>query len=192
MNKTRSLPETAPGLFSSLVKMFTPNELSNIEKNYEEVVSRGGAEEFPILREVDASFNPRPARIAAIVLADARPKDPARAILLGFWSCLITEGVVSTLESVVPEGLYSSLLRINPSDYKANGDIDEVIVALAVRLDQVRHLHMTALSPTHKSAILQDAEDMALLLVSSHPELPLLQRLTHAIHQQRRILGERE
>ena len=191
MDKKQSLRATAPGLFSSLMKTLSPEDLTHIEKCYEEVLSRGGADEFPIVREVDASFNPRPARIATIVLTNTKPTHLLRAIELGLWSCLIRDSGVSTLLLEAPEDIVRALHRIHFIESNVDSDIDEVIVALAVHLDQVRHLHMTNLSPEDKSSLLFRAEKLVTALLPSHVELPILKKVSHAIQQQRRILEDR-
>lgn len=190
MNKSLSLREAAPGLYSSLKKILLPEDLASIEKSYTEVATRGGIEESPVIREVDASFNPRPARIATLVLTDAKPTNLTKAILLALWSSLILDAATDPQWSQVPEDLTSALDRISSINGTSLEDIDEVVVAVALRLDQVRHLHMTTLNINEKMSFLESVEALVTNLLLSHSELPILKKLSHAIHQQRRIVGE--
>ena len=113
------LSKDSPSLYSHLRRHFSPAELELGESIYSLCFNHSGPEFPEVSREPGMSFNPRPARVAEIILKEAGIKD----IKLAY----------SAMLSLVPENKrtdFQGIFQTSPA------------VDLAIALDDLRHFHM--------------------------------------------------
>ena len=118
MGHTGDLKTDSPALFGELKRRFSIEEASRASVEYATCASKGGLNEGLIVRDPEVSFNPRPARICLILLKEVKE---------------VSIGEI--LEVLQVETLQQPALTTVPS------------VKLALIIDELRHLHMTKLSP---------------------------------------------
>jgi hypothetical protein len=138
------LENEAPGIFGIFGRLFDDMTVSHLSKAYEVTVAHGGAIEHPVLREEDASFNPRPTRIAQIIWTETRCTDPL-AYALALLSCCHPEEQAS-LSALFPDEIRQCFPIWQQMVMPAT-DAPLLVhdIALAQLLDKARHLHMTDL-----------------------------------------------
>lgn len=152
--------QTAPGFAATVRRAFPPDAALAIAGVYAEVVARGGLESPTIHRPEGASFNPRPARICQILLAEGGVTSPD-TVCAALWA---TIGEVAECQ-------------LNPA---------WPTIEAALALDEVRHLHMTAPDGAHRPAALARAERLC-RDGAVYPRLVTL--LAHATARYERSVG---
>ncbi len=124
------LEQEAPGLFGSLKRSCScPEELALLCDSYELSVKHRGKEEVGFTRKEGVSYNPRPARIGAILIKHY-PTNSLSAIQRGILACA----------SELPQRYQRSVISIlNPSPACSE---EELAIAATLCLDDLRHLHL--------------------------------------------------
>ena len=158
------LEKTAPGLAGALRRAFPPAAALEVAATYAEVLERSGLESPSIDRPEGASFNPRPARICQILMTDGGGSTPEE-LQLAVRLSIPRRGDPPQLPPPP-----------NPSDR----------VALALAIDDVRHLHMTDPAERDHHAVLAAAR--ALVGLSTAPQR-LKVVLEHAVRRYARLSG---
>lgn len=196
------LATSSPGLLATLQRVFSAEEVSLLSEDYGLVVNAGGLSEDPVIREEGVSYNPRPARIATIVLAET-PHPELHAIRLALWSTIGASRMSDAPECIAADlRMVRSILeessKLVSQETREGGSLIEVNtssvveVLLAVQLDTVRHLHMTTLSPEARERVVETSEAMVRkveqIVASVTVVQTLIKKLQHSISQQRRIL----
>lgn len=124
-------------------------EAVDFDAVFELALTLGGRLERDYAREDGASFNPRPARVAQILLEDCR-EVVTPVVLAAAMLCSVDERSAS---EVLAQGkaLASPVKKLikeakTPLERLAGASISEeaVCVALAVALDRARHVHLIA------------------------------------------------
>lgn len=206
MTKFAPLDVEAPGLLATLRRAFDAHVVTLIANDYRVVCAAAGRVEAPVVRDDGASYNPRPARIAAIILAEGPPYD-SQAVRLALWSTVPMAhreqhyGDLPSDSKQEIQALWSLLVELEGAEAATAENVvsklasnTRVIEALlAVQLDTVRHLHMTNLPVSMKQAALSTAEGILQSLCGRMPDASssiqsLLKKLQHATSQQTRIL----
>jgi hypothetical protein len=152
-------------------------ERAIIASDYAKVVGLGGNVEERLTREPEASFNPRPARVALLVMEEGS-ENHSLAIRAALWACSPGNPEDPAVQRVV--------------DDVRHGRFHERVaatIAAALLLDRVRHLHMTELEESEKAEYLAHVGSSPCLEKSSAAAERLKQKLAHAISLQRRRLG---
>jgi hypothetical protein len=139
------LSEQAPGILGIFGRLFDTPTIHYLTRVYETALAHGGAIEHPVLREDDASFNPRPARIAQIIWTETRCQE-ALPYALAFLSCCHPEEQAGLSKEFPTE--VAQCFPIWQQMAMPDIDTPQLVhdIALAQMLDKARHLHMTDLS----------------------------------------------
>lgn len=116
---TGKLEADSPALWSHFRREFTPEECEKLSEAYENSAALGGLCEGRVKRAEGVRFNPRPARIARILITEAKEKS--------------FEVFIDALSATAPE---------------VNTEKLPIQIRLALALDTLRHLHMTDLDDT--------------------------------------------
>ena len=158
------LESTAPGLAGAVRRTFSPEAALTIAATYAEVIERSGLETPAIRRPEGTSFNPRPARICQILLTEGGGASP--------------EELQQAVRRSLPHG-------DTPPNYEPYDPHDRVALALA--LDDVRHLHMTDEARCDRRAMLAHARA---LCSAGSPTERLTVLVHHAVQRYVRSHGE--
>ena len=151
----------SPSAYALINRTLKPLEIPLIIECYELCTRNGGATEWPVMREPGASFNSRPARILEILLGTVR--DPSATLLAGALISLVIDSP-SFFEKEGTPGL--ALARESHTLTKESSP-EAHSIALARLVDDLRHLHMTVLSPSERATILTHAVEVAALSAPS-------------------------
>jgi len=176
-----------PGVYASLSRMLTEVDLQVISSDYARAAEHGGNHETALTREEGVSFNPRLARVLSILLLDGDVREVSY-LRASLFAALHhgTEVVVS----LTPEELRVAVAECRNLD---STDERALAVQAAIRLDLVRHFHMTAHSREEKLSLLATSKNVPLLHTASRVPDMLKQKLSHAILlQERRLRQEGE
>ena len=173
----------SPGLYSSLKRVLLEQELAEFSRVFSLVVALGASDEGKVHRKEGASYNPRPSRIVTIIAGD-RTACNIKIFLTALWSC------VQEISEDVPREFRDTVGRIRtgldePGKIQS---VDEATVALALTLDQIRHLHMEQRSEIEKKTVLLRAETLRQQLQELVGENHLIDKLAYSTEQQSRML----
>lgn len=132
----------APALFAILQKIFRPDEIKLIEAAYSFSCNHGGLNEGELNRTVGANFNPRPARIAQILISETKITN-SHDIIVAILACMNSSPPITfpqfLIEFAEDSENTQALLNTNNPKFE-NFNITNI--ALAIKLDDIRHLHM--------------------------------------------------
>lgn len=151
MDSIASYSKHLSGTLNSLV---SAEDFETLEQAFIYAMRNGGGEEYGFLRQPGVSFNPRPARVALILIGDVGICDAevlAAAIIATTGERLegFADGEDSTRDSVKSLARLALLpvseLESLQTEHKHSG----ALIALALWLDRARHLHQ-ATSPEVK------------------------------------------
>ncbi len=139
------LSKDAPG-FSELIKGLLPADWSRLEAIYLLSSSHGGLEEAELTRPEGASFNPRPARIAQILISEVKELDP---ITLG-GALLVNCPHIDRITDCTYER--ESILAMQARNAYAPYNLPRPAerIYLAYHLDILRHLHISKIEDSSR------------------------------------------
>lgn len=172
----------SPALGVLLSRAFGEGCIDVISGDYERSAARGGNQELNGLqREQGVSFRPRIARIVTILLQDFSSRD-----LPTIRAAVLATGNIEP-EDAVDEGRLAVLVRAsNPASVRSVDADESKAIAVALALDEVRHLHLTALQAAQRAVRLAEAQALASRLAGTPSIVPLCKKLEHAIAMQQR------
>ena len=134
-----SLKAASPALQGELELHYGTSEVAMLSQVFEVACENGALFENGVRRAEGASFNPRPARIAQIILANTKgwtAETLASAILCCCKRDALTAFNTFSQQTIkICENFFSGHPESHPQS---------AIIALALSLDELRHLHMTA------------------------------------------------
>lgn len=140
------LDKDSPGLAQNLKRYLKEGEADRVRLAYHIASRHGALQETGVVRQPEASYNPRPARVAQILMTELRSFD-AEILCCAILGCAKIEEAfnlpeeLSTLQEPVNE--LREVLSIN--NLEASTSMVEGSL-YAIILDEVRHLHMTDFS----------------------------------------------
>jgi hypothetical protein len=173
----------APGFSALLRELLPPHLVTELANQYEQIHALTGHIEAYIEREEGASFNPRPARVARIVIEDGGLSDFV-TVSIALWA---GSSALPVIDPLPQGGLVEALRKIqDPVLETAELTIELFTVALAVLLDDVRHLHMSKRTVDLAKDLLTRAEATAESASTVNLKSPIVKKLSHAIAMQRR------
>ncbi len=170
--------------FAALLREVLPAHLvGDIAVHYKQIRALNGHVEAYIERKPDDSFNPRPARVARILIEECRVCDFI-TVSIALWAGSSALPVADSAEDLA---LGEALQKIRSPDLKlAEMNLELVAVALSVLLDDVRHLHMSNLSTNRAKELLTRAEVAAESATNLDVSAVIIKKLQHAVGMQRR------
>jgi hypothetical protein len=130
------LAQDSPALWGTVNGWLSAAELERLGTLYRVIMSEGGLDTPGIIREVGVSFNPRPARVAGIVVTDAGLRTGS-AIGAVFELCRAPSNDEKSEHTQPVRGLLRGERCNDPA---------AIAIAAAFALDDLRHLHMTDLT----------------------------------------------
>jgi hypothetical protein len=192
-NLSGALAEDALGLWTTLQKLYSSRELTYVSRWYTSAWEESACEEPMVVRTPGASFNPRPARLARLLLEAGPP--PSKELLAG--ACLL----VSRMENTrLPSELRPTIEAVR--NFRASGQLPELdvpgarsdatLLAFVMVLDDVRHTHMLQDGPTKLSWWKTVAPLAESLMSSSELTEKHRQQLATALRLQQRNMRSTE
>jgi len=179
------IEKDAPGFLATLRKLLPASSIAILTDDFQQVCALGGADESEIQRAKDASFNPRPARVAMISIGDGH-LTALPQIRLALWSCVPTPGTERLPDDLELQQKIASV-RIGVLESRVADPVVATVI-LANRLDRLRHIHMTAAAHDEIVALADGTEEtLAVCSVVPVSEC-LLRKVEHCIALQRRRL----
>ena len=169
-----------PGLFAKLSRTLDPCTLQQLSKDYQQAGAVGGNLEVGIVREEGVSFNPRIARIVSIVLQDGGCNEPITLRAAIYATIPAMPDILGDDDGAI-KGLINEL-RKDLVDATMDGRAR--ILALAIELDSIRHLHMSALSLIEKREVLEYAARLAEYGAQAVLSAKLSKKLAHGVSMQ--------
>lgn len=133
----------APKLFRELQRRLAGQSLIEIEQLYKKLGELGCLNDQPIKREKGVSFNPRPARICQILISEVH-EDKFNMFAAAHLMCAnpdITIEGYKDAQLIVDQA--RSLLTIQSPSLMREFSMLSERIALAWRLDELRHIHMS-------------------------------------------------
>jgi hypothetical protein len=142
----------SPALAASLSAFFNGAELEFLFASYRLACEVSALNEDRVIRENGAAFNPRPARIAAILIKEGKIRD-ANTIAAAFLAC----GEPSKISGLQIADHILSLSKqaqhiIKNGAAVHNTSAEALTIAYAIILDGIRHLHMTNMTHAEQLA----------------------------------------
>ena len=125
---------------------FNKIHAEDIFKGYQSALEQGSGEDVSVRREPEASFNPRPSRIANILIELAMIKDP-KIIIAGFYCCgarscpLEIQSIFQDTQQALSNLTLPNLEQSRP-------------IMGAIILDTLRHMHMSSRTREEKESYL--------------------------------------
>ena len=171
------MEKLAPALYNHFSRSFTSDQLQTISSLFGLVVEQQGLEDPRIIRPEGASFNPRPARICQIIIAEYGASDSENSIprsdrakpsYLLFLAALLSQlsrqqrDLLPELANV-PSSVWitaSEASKLIKSEVAAADNHDSEIIYLSDRLDWLRHLHMSNLDLKQQAKFIQDLDNV--------------------------------
>lgn len=141
-----SLKNSSPKLYSSLKRVYQQSDLHFVEEIYHKACLQDALLEENLTREDGVSYNPRPARIALILISEAKLLDPSTiaASILSCCSPAVLDVHFSEYQSVRNQALQAHFLL--KEGFCETYPAEPHLISLALTLDKIRHLHMTSLN----------------------------------------------
>ena len=135
------IKQHSQSLDALLAKNFKQNDYKSLQDTFDFVIKNGGLEEIDFTREEGQSFNPRPARIAQIMIKDC--------------SILSVEAIeaslLASIENSRSEISSQAIKIINSIHIEEKINQFSKALSLALILDRARHLHLSCLLYTSPS-----------------------------------------
>lgn len=181
---TGELSTDSPALFAKLAPLLSQDALAQISQRYRALTEAFGFESAIVPRQEGVNFNPRPCRVLAILLEGRSALSVEEVFIC--WECCFADTVrPAASEPRRSELSEALLLRQKLRDGRLNELPSSLIqLALAVLLDDVRHLHVSTLPVVEQKMRLTQAEQAARSVKPSAPVHRLLAKLIHAIELQ--------
>lgn len=188
VTRNGTLSSDSPALFAKFKRIFKAEEIAKLEVCYKAAVRLGALEESPVKREKDASYNPKPARVCQILMQVNSSLEALEAAMLMCASPTkidLTPGELSDATSLAKHALKEFPSAYHRQDPRIEG------LFLALKLDALRHLHMTSFTNEKIRALLVEIQK-AILPNISHPEnIKLKELLSSTVKKiERRILRD--
>lgn len=195
----QTVKKLSPHLHSVIQRVFrdAPHAHALLEVSFAHAVEKGGLTELDFTREEGVSFNPRPARVALILLSNAQVTDP-EVIAAGMLASSDPLDDLKHLE-VAERARVLAHAALEPPEVIASIDpairFEVAIVALALWLDRVRHLHQSPDATIRWNEMLERTDCyITLAAQTSEPLHTLLlawrERAAHGRDRQRSLLVE--
>lgn len=138
------LLEDAPGLHRLLTRKLTAVDQRHLECAYQAAVLIGAGEDAGLRRTEGASFNPKPARLCQLLLVELAIIDPVPLSAAFFCAAPVQESTMSKGQFEEEIKLARQALVFPNLDAVALEETYVQELALALRLDLIRHVHMVA------------------------------------------------
>lgn len=133
-NKLKNIYKYSQNLFHTLRNTLGDDISHELDRSFLSAINNGGLEELDFKRPEGQSYNPRPARIAIILITETLKRDDA--ILLAAFSA----SVFDTSNSIAATALEicgdSHTINYHPTS-------EAKFLALALHLDRARHFHLS-------------------------------------------------
>jgi len=148
MSSPPSLVKDSPGVSGDLQKLF-PADFERLDDIYRYAADRGSVAEGAVKRSEGVSFNPRPARVASILVKTSRTID---SLTIGAAFLICCERTVLEDSKGWQE---EKILALEALSSPGNSE-KASLLSLAHALDTVRHLHMTTYSREERMRVAQE------------------------------------
>lgn len=179
------LKTDALGLYVTLCQVFTKSEVTELEEIYQRAWTAGAGEEAPVRREPGVSYNPKPARLAAILLKEVKPiafSEVASAFWMAREPLDTATQSASSRSGQLSQCCYESqaAMAFNQLTEDAEGSPSIYKLQGALLLDKLRHLHMSEISREQIQVII-NLTQRYLSRIASTPQLARIATLiSHA------------
>lgn len=149
----------APGLLKTLQGMMREDVLERLGELFTVCLTANEQVEAPLKRIPEANFNPRPARLAHILIKELKEQSP-QVIGAAFLVCSTERQITNLPSNFVSQHAQAvrlALLALDPHNFR--NDPASERLALALRIDTLRHIHMQNTSMQEKKKLLAEFED---------------------------------
>lgn len=141
-NMLKIIKKFSPNLHLTIERILSLDEVALLDNAFSLAISHEGLKEIDFQREEGVSYNPRPARVALILINNAKVTD--NKIIATSFLANIEAAVLKNLvsENIPSEYFQNALLAKNP--FLLQNENKEIkLISLALRLDRVRHHHLS-------------------------------------------------
>ena len=157
---TGELKHDSPGLLGLVRQFLREDEVKQLAEVYCEACRCGALNESSVVRQPGISYNPRPARICQILINECSEKG-LRVLGAAMYACAARNGESGS--AFVEEWQIASRVRMEISNYRDGHRFEltevEEAIFLAVKLDELRHMHMTPLPEEHKRDVYRQVKE---------------------------------
>jgi hypothetical protein len=178
---TGNLAGDSPSLYSNLNRYLKEDEVLKITLAYALAAKHGALNETGVVRLPDASFNPRPARVAQILMTELRDFT-AETLCCAILGCARIEEIL-----VLPEDLRyleEQLTELkealkSPNESPSTAPCEASLYAIL--LDDVRHLHMTDFPIEYMKSKISFVQELIENKESFKENQRLVEKIKHAL-----------
>lgn len=143
-NMLKSIKKLSPNLHGALKRFVNMDDADLMDYCFETAIHHQGLEEIDFKREDGVSYNPRPARVALILINDAKILDP-QLISTSFLANIEKNKLVNLKneENKIPKEFFQNALLAKSPFFYENLRKEIKIISLALQLDRARHRHLS-------------------------------------------------
>lgn len=171
------LSQDSPSLAQNIKRYLKPDEAEKVTYAYAVAAKHGALNETGVVRAPEASYNPRPARVAQILITELRNYD-GNMLCCAILGCARIESEISLPEELADIQTMLAELRESMSIKNlAPVSLAAEASLYAIILDEVRHLHMTDFS----IELMKDKISQVQALIESKESFKENQRLVEKI-----------
>ena len=183
-----SLAKSSPALFGLLRRSFPATAIALAEECFALSLQLGGLEDSAVFRAEGVSFNPKPARLALILLNETSFRELELVCSAMLMSVPLTNIQHCNTIKISTQHLTATWTLLDAPSLCSQIETNTSSLALALvwALDHLRHIHMTTLSPLEIKALADQLHSLAML--TAVPEVARLQQLL--AHICNRILSD--
>ena len=175
------LDSDSPSLAQNLKRYLKKDEALKVKQAYSIASKYGALNEAGVVRMAEASYNPRPARVAQILITELRDFD-ADTLCCAILGCARVEEKIPLPESL--SSLSDMLGELRDSLNVANLSPASRLVEAslyAILLDEVRHLHMTDFPIEHMKDKISYIQELIESKESFKENQRLVEKIRHAL-----------
>jgi len=174
----------APAVGRKLTAFLSPTDLELINCSWQNYL-RSGTADLPALKRDSSSFNPRPARLIALLI-EANPAPPLPLLLATFLlDCEQYPEPANSEEMDIAIEISMEVRSVPDRQTTVDSPINDLF--LADLLDKMRHLHQSEISIRGKRDFILRVKHILEWLAGSYR---LKEKLAHSLRQQGKLLPD--
>lgn len=187
-----NLAKDSPSLYSNLNRYLKEDEVLKITLAYALAAKHGALNETGVVRLPKASFNPRPARVAQILMTELRDFN-AETLSCAILGCARIEDEIELPENLAYmkeqfQELKDSIKSPNEAPFSSPCEA----ALYAILLDDVRHLHMTDFPIDFMKRKISHIQEIVETKESYKENQMLAEKIKHALDKLKNFVQEND
>ncbi len=178
---TGNLSKDSPSLYQNIRRYLKEDEVLKITLAYAISAKHGGLTETGVVRLPEASYNPRPARVAQILMTELRDYNAETLCCAILGCCSVDEKITlpETLLDIKEQLQELSDAITSPNEPPTSTTCEASLYAIL--LDDIRHLHMTDFPIEHMKNKITFIQELIESKESYKENQRLVEKIRHAL-----------